>query len=69
MRAKDVKLLDAVIDRISSSITAADMPGVSISQVNLVMPDGLPVVLLWEADPPADDGTAATTGDWRIQAQ
>lgn len=61
MLGSHTPILNAVIQRINDSIAANTMPEVRITQVNLVMPDGRALTLVW--DPEDADWTIITTGN------
>lgn len=67
MLASHTRILDAVVSKINNSIaTQSDAAlGVQITQVNLTMPDGKPVVLTWNPEARKDaDGNPV--GDWVV---
>jgi hypothetical protein len=67
MLASYTPLLTNVIDLINKSITAQDVAGVRITQVNVLMPDDKAVTLFWNDQAfTNDDGTFR--GDWEITA-
>jgi hypothetical protein len=70
--ASQAHLLGTVIDLINASISANQVPGVQITQVNMRLPDGRPVVLTWIPDavtvPDPETGEPVTRGDWAVTA-
>lgn len=65
MRGTDTSTLQKLVTAASGWRTNATTQGVSLFQINAVMPDGRPVVLAWNDEAILNaDGTH--TGDWLV---